>query len=144
MKYMIGTEYITKNKDGFMVQKYIKGKMEHLFFSTSLIECLMIRDQLIENDWDKDTIPLRQSNTGEKYIYKIKGGYELKKYINNKMVHFGRYKTLNEAIIERDLLIEYDWDIEILCNAPVENTTWLNRFGKNQFQIKTKGRVDII
>ena len=143
MKEIPGTEYISKNKSGYIVQKYINKNMHYFHFSVSLIECLMVRDLLEANFWDTELIHRKKSNSGEKYIYETKGGYELKKYINGELVHFGRYNSLEEAIYERDYLIKCKWDIEALCNAPIEKESWLNRFGKNQIHTPKKGRIDV-
>ena len=127
-----------------MVQKYVNKKMRYFYHSKSLIECLMVRDLLIENYWDKECIPLKETITGEKYIYPDSVGYCIRKIVNGEIIHFGWFRTLKEAILERDLLIECDWDFDALCNLPVEEEQWLiGKYGKNQFHTPSKGRVDI-
>ena len=144
MKDIPGTEYISRSKRGFIIQKYINKKMHYFYHSTSLIECLMVRDILIANFWDKECVPHKESITGEKYIYPDSIGYCIKKIINGKNVHFGWHRTLEEAIEERDALIECNWDFDALCNLPVDSEEWLiGKYGKNQICHPKNGRVDI-
>ena len=146
MKNIPGTEYISKNASGYMIQKYNKEthRMEYFYSTTSLISALMVRDLFVANNWNKDCVPKKETITGEKYIYPDAIGYCIRKIIDGKNTHFGWFRTLEEAIIERDLLIECDWDFERLCNLPIENEEWLiGKYGKNQFHSPVKGRVDI-
>ena len=147
MKNIPGTEYISKNNRGYIVQKYINKKMVYFYFSKSLIECLMVRDLLIANFWDTECIRKKQTLTGEKYIYKDYNGYSVRKAINGKMIHFGYFEKLEEAIVERDLLIANNWDLELACEFGHKEETpkWLvGKYGKNQFQSPSNGRVDIM
>lgn len=145
MKNIPGTKYISKtNKGTFIVQKYINKKMVYFHHSKSLIECLMIRDLLEHNFWDEDCLPIKQTITNEKYIYQDNVGYSIRKIIDGEIIHFGWFRTLDEAIVERDLLIKCSWDFETLCNLPIESESWLiGKFGKNQFQSPINGRIDI-
>lgn len=145
MRGVPGTKYISRTGVGtFIVQKYINKKMVYFYHSKSLIECLMIRDLLEDNYWDKECLPTKHTLTDEKYIYKDHYGYSVKKYIDGKMVQFGYFTSLNDAIKERDLCVKYNWDFDALCNSPIENEQWLTgKFGKNQFHSPSKGRVDI-
>ena len=145
MKRIQGTEYISKNKSGYLIQKYNRNtqKMEYYYSSTSLIQVLMVRDLLIANNWNKECIPHKETITGEKYIYPDAVGYCIRKIIDGQITHFGWFRTLEEAVIERDLLIKCDWDFETLCNVPIQKEEWLNgKYGKNQFQ-HPKCRLDI-
>lgn len=146
MKQYPGTKYISKNATGYLIQKHNKStkRMEYYYSSTSLIQTLMVRDLLIANNWNKENIPHKETITGEKYIYRDSVGYCVRKIIDGVNTHFGWFRTLEEAIIERDLLIKYDWDFDALCNAPIENERWLvGKYGKNQFQTRPNGRIDI-
>lgn len=50
--------------------------------------------------------------TGELYIYRRYGHFQLSKKLNNKFKTYGYYETLEEAVFARELLIEHDWDLE--------------------------------
>ena len=145
MKHIPGTEYISKNGSGYLIQKYNSSeqKMEYFYSSKSLIQTLMVRDLLIANNWDKTVTP-HETITNEKYIYKDHNGFSIRKAINGRIIHFGYFENIKDAIAERDLLIKGDWDFDALCNSPIENEQWLTgKYGKNQFQIPSNGRVDI-
>ena len=146
MKHIPGTEYITKNATGYMIQKYDKTtrKMDYYYFSTSLIQTLMVKDLLIANNWNKECLPRRKTITNEKYIYRDDVGYCIRKMVDGEIIHFGWFRTLKEAIVERDLLVECGWDLEALCNSPIEKEEWLTgMYGKNQFHSPKNGRIDI-
>lgn len=145
MKHIPGTKYISQHNHGYLIQRYNPSiqKMEYFYSSVSLISALMVRDLLIANNWDKSVVPYK-TITGEKYIYRDAVGYCIRKRVNGENTHFGWFRTLKEAIVERDLLIECDWDFDALCNAPITNEEWLTgKYGKNQFQSPNNGRVDI-
>ena len=145
MKNIPNTKYITKTYTGFCIQKYNKNtrKMDYFYHHKSLICALMVKDLLEANNWDKSVVPYK-TITGEKYIYRDAVGYCIRKMVDGKNIHFGWFRTLKEAIVERDLLIECDWDFEALCNVPIKNEMWLTgKYGKNQFQSPSNGRVDM-
>ena len=118
MKAIKGTKYITcmqayNGKTWYIVQKTINGVAYNFGTARTLIEALMIRDWCIVNNWKK-RYPKTHS-TGEKYIRKVKGYFYVQKVVNGKLEHFGSFKSLEDAIVERDLLIKYNWDLECLC-----------------------------
>ena len=52
----------------------------------------------------------QQTNTGEKYITKNGGKYLVRKTVNKKYKYFGRYDTLEDAVLVRDWMCEHDWN----------------------------------
>ena len=51
------------------------------------------------------------------YIQKReKGGYRIRKWINNELQFLGELKTLEKAKKEVELFKKCDWDIEAVCN----------------------------
>ena len=145
MKHIPGTKYISQHNHGYLIQRYNPSiqKMEYYYSSVSLISVLMVRDLLIAGNWDKSVIPY-ETIAGEKYIYKDHNGFSVRKAIDGKLIHFGYFENIEDAIIERDLLVKGDWDFDTLCNSPIENEQWLTgKYGKNQFQTRKTGRIDI-
>ena len=77
-----------------------------------------------ENEWNKDLIPYRRKRwkkgkwnnktRGEKYIYYTTSD---KFAIIKNAVYYGTFNTLPEAILERDLLIKYDWNYEEMIES---------------------------
>lgn len=42
------------------------------------------------------------------------GHYYIQKYIAGKIIHYGTFDTLEEAIRERDVCVECDWDYDLI------------------------------
>lgn len=63
------------------------------------------------NYWGEN---INRTETGEKYITKNQGMFLVRKTINRKMVYFGRYSTLEDAILVRDYFIEHGWNRHLL------------------------------
>ena len=66
-----------------------------------------------------------------KYIQKTPAGnYRIEKWVKGKSEHYGTYTTLFDAILERDLLIKYNWDYDLLCehDERLSDTTIFNGY----------------
>lgn len=50
--------------------------------------------------------------TGEQYIYKRKSNYIVVKKIDSKTHTFGFFKSLDEAIFAREVLLNHDWNLD--------------------------------
>lgn len=50
--------------------------------------------------------------TGEQYIYKRNSNYKIVKTVGSKTHTFGFFKSLDEAIFTKELLMDYDWNID--------------------------------
>ena len=50
--------------------------------------------------------------TGELYIYRRYGHFQVSKHLNNKNRIFGYFDSLEDAIFARDLLMAHDWDLD--------------------------------
>ena len=100
----------------------------------------MVKDLLIANNWNKECLPRRKTITNEKYIYRDSVGYCIRKMVDGENIHFGWFRTLKEAIVERDLLVECGWDLEALCNSPIEKEEWLTgMYGKTNSILQRMG-----
>jgi len=82
-----------------------------------------------------------RSNLKTAYITKLvgeryKNRYRINKFINGKLHTFGHYSTLEEAIIERDKLIENNWFDEKKANKVKFSFDNLNLSEKNISKIK--------
>ena len=84
----------------------------------TLEEAQEYRDLCVEKDWDEQLMPCNNPTVINplKYIQKTPAGnYRIGKWENGKSVHYGTYLTLFDAIQERDLLIKYNWNYDLLC-----------------------------
>lgn len=118
MKTIPGTKHIScfTNKSGksyFIVQKRVNGETRNFGNGITLIEALMVRDWCQAHKWRKR---YSRHSTGEKHIRKINGKYAIQKWINGELIYFGSFKSLKEAIKERNLLENYNWDLDCLCD----------------------------
>ena len=101
--------YIYKRNGFYYIRKCINGEFKYFKGSTSLKEAVEYRDKLIENNW-RDNGQLRIEELDDnRYIYSVGKSFQLKKHINGKTMHFGTFKTLEEAIKARDELIKNNW-----------------------------------
>lgn len=141
-------KHIHKMKYDYSIDKNVNGEFIHYYSCKSLIQALMVRDLLIANDWDPLVVPKHQTATGEPYIYKSSktDSFVIQKTINGQSVHFNTFKTLEDAILERELLIKYDWDMEKVCENEEEGLEeqWLNgKYSKgNNIYKYLNGRID--
>lgn len=84
-------------------------------------------------NWDKSKLPLIQKKVGvyksdeNKYIYKDRKAYTLRKKINKKMYDYGRYPTIGEAKIARSIAIANDWMIP--------NVDWIQNITRYVYRI---------
>ena len=115
VKGIPNTRNVIKQPDGYYLRKYINGKHTYLGFGTTLIIALMKLDWCKANGWKK--YPQKY-----KYILKTRCGYVIRKWNGEEMENLGLFKTYEEAKHERDLLIQYNWDLELLCETLDERT----------------------
>ena len=102
-------KYIRKRNGLYYIQKHINGELKCFKSSKSLKEAVELRDKLIENNWrDNGQLGIEELENNQ-YIYSVGKSFQLKKYINGKTKHFGRLKTLEEAVKGRDELIKNNW-----------------------------------
>ena len=102
-------KYIYKRNGFYYILKSINGEYKYFKGSTSLKETVEIRDKLIENNWCDDGQLGIVELDDTRYIYSVGKSFQLKKSVNGKTMHFGTFKTLEEAIKARDELIKNNW-----------------------------------
>ena len=98
------------NGTRWYVAQVVNGETRRYGYYKTLREAIQRRDQLIQNG----TITVRRGrpikNFQNRYIYKHKDKYYLKKVVNKQSEHFGTFNTLEEAQQERDFLESLNWD----------------------------------
>ena len=102
-------KYIRKRNGLYYIQKHINGELKCFNGSKSLKEAVEFRDKLIENNWCDDGQLGIVELDDTRYIYSVGKSFQLKKSVNGKTMHFGTFKTLEEAIKARDELIMNNW-----------------------------------
>lgn len=108
-----GVTHVYQNQNGiYMVLKNIKGSTVNFGGFKSLDEAEMHRDYCVENDWSCDCIK-RKRPVELKNIKKLKtGSYIVYNYVDYQFNYFGCFNSLKDAIAERDLLRECNWDYD--------------------------------
>lgn len=102
----------------YKVQKkvFVDGKLIHKYYGSfkDLNQAREYRDLCISKNWDESLLicnnPL--ANNPLKYIHRTRSG---KYAITKNNGWYGVYSNLIDAINERDLLIKYDWDYDLIC-----------------------------
>ena len=138
-------KYISKARKGYRVSKYINGKGYHFGHYPTLEKAKEARNYFIEHDWDINE-RLKFKDTNMMYIRKTKQGYyKIEKRLNNTTEYFGTFHSLEDAISERDLLIKYNWDLELVCeDFDCTREQWLKdkSCSRNLYQKVNRGQSD--
>ena len=132
MRGIKGTEMISKNSTyGYDVYTGTTRSKKYYAHAKTLIEALMKRDYGIANNWK--SLPYNHvSKTKEPYIHNSNGRFMILKDINKKQEYFGTFDTLEDAIAERDLLIKYDWDYDVICEGIDETVNGKTIFNRRE------------
>lgn len=102
---------IYKRRNKYIVSQ-VQNKKKHVYGTyNTLEEAIQKRKQLAEQGIIKELRGKhRIRNHEDRYIYKYKTRYYIRKVVNKKQEHFGVFKTLHEARQERDYLESIQWD----------------------------------
>ena len=95
----------------WQVRKQINGKKYHFGTFDSYDEAVTHKEFVEMSGWDLFYIKKRASITSHKYIYSNGRGY----YIQKDKINYGYFHNVQDAVHERNLLIEHDWDLDELC-----------------------------
>jgi len=110
-------KYISKLNKKYCIYKWCNGKNVYFGTFNTLKEAQEYRDFLINHDWD---LKYRKRSPRKynlpKYIYKKPGGdmFIIRKTVDYQQVHLGYYKTLQEAIKEKEFYESINWDLDLL------------------------------
>ena len=98
----------------FIIARKIKGKVHYFGTYETLEEAIIAKERLIKQNWIKELNPMR-------YICKITNGkkmkYSIQRLSKGCAGYFGSFETLEEAQKERDLLEQFDWDYDAICES---------------------------
>ena len=103
-------KYIAKVGKKYRVQKAIKGKPVVFGVYETLEEATLARDKFESENWEN--IPDRPKIDSHRYIYKTPRGYVIYKRIDGDVTYFGSFRTFEEALEERDKLIQNNWQLK--------------------------------
>ena len=100
-------KYITKSGGKFVVSRVHNGKPHYFGYFNTFDEALTCREELIANNWGELNIP-HQMKYG-KYISFNGIMYTIQKVTDSKLHVYGFFNELEEAIKQRDWLVENNW-----------------------------------
>ena len=120
-------KYIYKTKTGsyHILKKWrIGGKIITKFYGAfkDYNEAIIHRDKCVAGNWDESLV---YSNP-MKFIQKRGKSY----HIQRRGKFYGAYTNMIDAMNERDLLVKYDWNVEIICEChdeTIEGTSVFRR-----------------
>ena len=122
---MTESKFYTKTKSNtYAITKSIKNETIYYHTFKTREEAENAVKYLKKNNWDKKRF-IYDYLDGEpermKYIKRMPNGkYSIQKYINGEYSHFGTFDTLEEAIRERDICVECDWDYDLIVERNVD------------------------
>ena len=100
-------KYIAKVGKKYRVQKAVNGKPVVFGVYETLEEATLARDKFESENWKN--VPDRSEIPSKRYIHKTSRGYVIYKRIDGEVKYFGSFKTFEEALEERDKLIQNNW-----------------------------------
>lgn len=108
-KYIQKTEYGTYR---IVKTHYKNGKQFFKYYGRfkDYNKAIQYRDKCIAANWN---IPPYVNPL--KYILEVKNKNSVSYKVRKSGEHYGTFSNLTDAIAERDLLLQYDWDLEKVC-----------------------------
>ncbi|WP_413826865.1 hypothetical protein [Methanobrevibacter sp. UBA313] len=117
--------HIHKNRDKYYVNKFKDGKLVYYGLFHNLEDAIRFRDYAEANNWEVEPV-LKKYKTPHclgklpKYInyLKSKKYYTINHYDeeSNSLMYYGHFKSLNEALNEREICIKCGWDWDAIVN----------------------------
>ena len=114
-KKRIETKHYIKTNSGYYVKKSIKNKLYNFGRYDTEEEARERVAFLEKNNWDTKYAEEKKSRNKDpqkRYITKTKNGWKIQRVINGKLIHFNTFRTLENAIAERDWLEKAGWTYE--------------------------------
>ena len=138
MRDIPGTTNISKCSAGYQIEKMIDGSKKYFGYGKTLIEALMMKDLLVENNWDESFIKVKLNPY--RHIHRTKKGYYIiTRKIKGKTRYYGHFLSLGDAIEYREILQRKGWSTN---NRFVRNPNagiYLNKCGKYEVFHYLKG-----
>ncbi|MGI6448187.1 MAG: hypothetical protein ACOX01_06195 [Methanobrevibacter boviskoreani] len=103
-------KYIYKKQGRFLVVKKILDKTISYGSFDEYDKAKTFKRKLIENAWNVSSMNAQRKYG--KYIHKTRDKFVIVKEFNGKKEYFGYYKNLNDALFERDKLIDKNWNMD--------------------------------
>ena len=103
-------KFISKKDGKFIISRVIRGKEKIFGVFDTLKEAKLFRIKLIDNAWDD---VLTYDGPYSKFIYKSKDNrFIIYRNMFGKTKYFGSYRTFEEALEAREMIIDDNWGVE--------------------------------
>ena len=111
------TRYIVPVRNSYRISKAINGKIKYFGHYRTLEKAIEVRDELIKNNWDDSFLNIKSHSIARtnyyKNIHRTRRGYDIVKRVDGKLINFGSFENLNEAIAFKTELENNNWEIPI-------------------------------
>ena len=109
-------KYIREVHNSYQILKQLNGKTYNFGSFKKLEEALRHRDYCIEHDWDMSCKYVRNKKHNlPRYIsYARDGRYYIQKKVGDEIRTWYGFKSLDDAVHERDLLMRCNWNEDLL------------------------------
>lgn len=104
-------KFISKEGKRFVISRTIKGKQTRFGSYLTLDEAIIAREKLIDDNWGVDgEISLFKKGEYGKYITFSHGTFRINKSFDGTLYNFGKFDTLEDAELAREILINNNWN----------------------------------
>lgn len=113
--------YYTYRNNKYTITKRVDGVMTYFDSLNTEYETKRAVQYLKDNGWDKkDYMDNYKIKKPLRNIGATKKGYQIRKYINGKLHHYGVYHNLKNAMYERDLYESCNWDWDKIVEQEIK------------------------
>lgn len=102
--------FVYKNNKKYCVCQQVNGRKKYYGTYLDLDDAIQLRDKLVSEGVIKSRVGLHRLRGDTRYITHYDGRYCIYKNVDGRQEYFGSFKTLEEAMMERDYLESIDWD----------------------------------
>lgn len=117
-------KYITKSGDKFVVSRTYNGETHNFGYFNTLDDAIKVRERLVETNWGDLNIEHRMRYG--KYISYNGFYYMIQKTIDGELITFGHFNELEDAIKQRDFLVQCNWS---RFDVPDDSTKYIRKDG---------------
>ena len=109
-------KYIREVHNSYQILKQLEGKTYNFGSFKKLEDALWHREYCIKHDWDMSCkyVQNKKHNLPHYISYARDGRYYIQKKVDDEVRTWHGFKSLDDAVHERDVLIRCDWDEERL------------------------------
>lgn len=125
--------YIRKSGNNYRIDKCINHKKVYFGAYSSLEDAINARDYFEAKGWENCLNERLDYSNKPTYITgNEKRGYEIRKVLGGKLVHFGTLRDLKWAEEEVELYKQCEWDLDAICEGVDERVNGMSVFNNRR------------